>query len=372
MQKTSAWPLTWVYVSLMVYASLYPFEGWRIQGIAPWGFMWAPWPKYWTVFDVISNVLGYAPLGFFLTLAFRRTWPQLPALTLTIGLAAVLSGAMETLQFFLPARVPSNVDWLLNVAGACLGGATAAMLAWVGALARWSRFRAKWFIANSRGALVLLALWPVGLLFPVPVAFSLGQIYERLEEAIADWLQGTPWLEWLPVREVELQPMLQSAEVLCVMLGLLLPCLLAFSVVRNLQQKVAAMLVLLGTGFLASALSAALTYGPVHAWDWTSIEVRAGLVAALLAAVLSSQLSRRACLVTALACLAWQLALLNNASTDAYFSLTLQTWEQGRFIRFHGLIQWIGWLWPYAFMAYLMQRLSVSDGQDDALANLNS
>ena len=137
MQKTSAWPLTWVYVCLMVYASLYPFEGWRIQGIAPWGFMWAPWPQYWTVFDVISNVLGYAPLGFFLTLAFRRTWPQLPALALTIVLAALLSGAMETMQFFLPARVPSNVDWLLNVAGACLGGATAALLTWAGVLARW-------------------------------------------------------------------------------------------------------------------------------------------------------------------------------------------------------------------------------------------
>ena len=26
---------------------------------------------------------------------------------------------------------------------------------------------------------------------------------------------------------------------------------------------------------------------------------------------------------------------------------SLQAWEQGRFIRFHGLAQWVGWLWPY-------------------------
>jgi hypothetical protein len=233
----------------------------------------------------------------------------------------------------------------------------------LGALARWGRFRAKWFIGNARGALVLLALWPVGLLFPAPVAFGLGQVYERLEESVADWLQGTPWLEWLPLREVELQPLLQIAEVLCVMLGLIVPCLLAFSVVRTLQQRMVAMGVLLGVGFLASALSAALTYGPVHAWDWTSTEVRAGLAAALFAAALSTLLSRRACLATALVGLAWQLALLNNSATDAYFALTLQTWEQGRFIRFHGLIQWIGWLWPYAAMAYLLQRLSASDRQ---------
>ena len=28
-----------------------------------------------------------------------------------------------------------------------------------------------------------------------------------------------------------------------------------------------------------------------------------------------------------------------------------QLWEQGRFLRFHGLSQWLGWLWPYAALA---------------------
>ena len=60
----------------------------------------------------------------------------------------------------------------------------------------------------------------------------------------------------------------------------------------------------------------------------------------------------------ALAALVLQLSLLNSASADVYFSLTLQTWEQGRFIRFHGLIQWLGWLWPYVLLAYLIRRLS--------------
>ena len=36
---------------------------------------------------------------------------------------------------------------------------------------------------------------------------------------------------------------------------------------------------------------------------------------------------------------------------------TLQGWEQGRFVRFHGLAQWVGWLWPYAAMAWLLGRL---------------
>ena len=64
--------------------------------------------------------------------------------------------------------------------------------------------------------------------------------------------------------------------------------------------------------------------------------------------------------VLALVGLVLQLTLLNNASASAYFALTLQNWEQGQFIRFHGLIQWIGWLWPFVLMAYLMRHLSAS------------
>jgi hypothetical protein len=52
-----------------------------------------------------------------------------------------------------------------------------------------------------------------------------------------------------------------------------------------------------------------------------------------------------------------QLALLNNASSSAYFALTLQTWEQGRFIRFHGVGQWLGWFWPYASLLYALGRV---------------
>ncbi|MEO5671231.1 MAG: VanZ family protein, partial [Ramlibacter sp.] len=72
MHKTSAWPLAQAYVALIVYASLYPFSGWRDQGIAPWEFLWSPLPRYWTGFDVAANVAGYIPLGFLLALSFLR------------------------------------------------------------------------------------------------------------------------------------------------------------------------------------------------------------------------------------------------------------------------------------------------------------
>jgi hypothetical protein len=53
-----------------------------------------------------------------------------------------------------------------------------------------------------------------------------------------------------------------------------------------------------------------------------------------------------------------QLSLLNQAPESAYFAQTLATWEQGRFIRFHGLAQWLGWAWPFAVLAYVVAALS--------------
>lgn len=357
-RRTAAWPLAWAYALLIVYASLYPFEPWRVQGIAPWAFLGAPLPRYWTGFDVVSNVLGYAPLGFLGSLAIHRLQPQSRPIAWATALAFGLSLTMESLQMFLPTRVPSNVDLALNVGGAGLGAVVARALEWLGVMDRWSRLRDRWFVSDSSGALALLALWPVALLFPVAVPFGLGQVLERAEAALALALQDSPWVEWLPLREVELQPLLPVSEVVCIAIGLLLPCLLAFSVLRQTRQRALLALGLLCSAWGASTLSAALTYGPAHAWDGVSAEVLMGMALATVLGVTLLWASARVCLVAALVGLVWQLSLLNNASADVYFALTLQTWEQGRFIRFHGLIQWLGWLWPFALLVYLVNRLS--------------
>lgn len=365
LRKTAAWPLVWIYAILIVYASLYPFDNWRIQGIAPWAFLTAPLPRYWTGFDVLSNVLGYAPFGFLLALALHRTRHHWPAIGLTTLVAAALSLMMESLQMFLPVRVPSNVDAALNISGAFAGAVVARSLEWVGLLDRWSRFRDCWFVPDASGAMALLAVWPLALLFPAPVTFGLGQVLERVEAAFAHVLENSLLLEWLPLREVELQPLLPISEILCVAIGLLLPCLLAFGVLREWRQRIVVAVLLVWVGFMASALSAALTYGPAHAWDWVSTEVLAGLAVAIVGMAVLSFSAERVCWVLALAALVWQLSLLNNASADAYFALTLQTWERGQFIRFHGLIQWLGWLWPYALLLYLVSRLSSSARTSD-------
>ncbi|WP_225782494.1 VanZ family protein [Xenophilus sp. Marseille-Q4582] len=361
--KSAAWPLALSYAALIVYASLFPFTGWRDQGLPPWSYLSAPWPRWWTGFDLGINVVGYLPLGFLLAVAVLRSrplWRAGPAVAVAVGGlgGALLSFVMEALQSYLPARIPSNLDLGLNAAGALGGAVVAAGLVRIGLISRWQRARGRWFVDESRGALVLLALWPPALLFPPAVPFGLGQVFERLEEAVAVWLTDTPFLEWLPVRQFELQPLVPAGEMLCVALGLLVPCLLAFTVARSLPRRALLAAGVLAAGTAASALSAALSWGPVHAWAWVGPPVWAGGVLAVLVMGALLRVPRRLGMVLLLLATALHLSLLNQAPLNAYFALTLATWEQGRFIRFHGLAQWLGWLWPFAVILYAGVALS--------------
>lgn len=363
MHKTSAWPLALIYAALIVFASLFPFDGWRAQGIDPLVFLLAPLPPpYWTGFDVVTNAVGYAPLGFLLVLGMLRSGWGRGAVVLATLVGALLSLSMEFCQIYLPRRVPSNLDLVLNALGTLAGGLSAALLERLGALDRWSDFRQRWFVSDASGGMVLLALWPMALLFPAAVPFGLGQVLERLEVALVELLADTPFLDWLPLRETELDPLSPSGELLCVTLGLLIPCLLGYCVIRQTGRRALFALGVVIVGVTLTALSAALSWGPVHAWEWMSLPVRVGVWGSLALALLMLALPRRASAAVLLLALAWHLALLNQAPTSAYFAQTLQIWEQGRFIRFYGLGQWLGWLWPYATLLYVMLRVSRKEG----------
>jgi hypothetical protein len=278
--------------------------------------------------------------------------------TVTTFAAAVLSLTMEGLQSYLPARVPSLADFLLNSFGAWIGAVLASSLEHLGMLRRWSQFRDRWFVRDAYMALVLMAIWPVALLFPVAVPLGLGQVWERVEDGLTSAFDATPFEDWIPLRAFELEPLLPGAELLCVMLGLLVPCLLGFGVIRQTGQRLLYMFVVLAIALGMTALSAALSYGPVHAWVWLNLPVLLGLVFGGVVALVFLPLSARAAWTFLLLAVLVQQSVLNQSPESAYFAQTLQTWEQGRFIRFHGLVQWLGWLWPYAVLMLALVRLS--------------
>jgi VanZ family protein len=366
-QRSSAALLALAYAALVLYASLYPFAGWRWPpGPSLGALLKLPWPPWRDPFDVVSNVLGYMPLGALLYVAQvrggrRASWAGLLAMLA----GAALSYAMEVTQQFLPGRVPSRVDWALNCAGAAAGAALAATLDALGLLQRWQAVRERWFVRDSAGGLSLLALWPIGLLFPTPVPLGVGHVGNQLREALLTLVEDVPWAAGLqallegPGTWVEPLPPLSEAMVQ--MFGLLAPCLVAFSVARRGWRRALLVLGLLVVAVAATTLSTALSFGPVHAWAWvTPVSLPALALATLLAAA-CTLLEPRAAAGLGLAVLGALVVMVSQAPVDPYFADSLQSWEQGRFIRFHGLALWIGWLWPYAAMLWLLSCLGTRE-----------
>jgi peptidoglycan/LPS O-acetylase OafA/YrhL len=234
-----------------------------------------------------------------------------------------------------------------------------------GYVERWQSARERWFIGPSAGALALLLLWPVGLLFPPPLPLGLGEGLARLPEWLAQALEGSflePWLDdWVQrfsAGAPRLATLSSATETTAMALGLLAPCLLAFSASRPGWRRLLLALGAAALGFAATTLSTALNFGPEHMLAWQTATVAPAFVLGLVVAASLAWLSRRAAAGLGLVALAALVTLVAQAPADPYYAESLQSWEQGRFIRFHGLAQWVGWLWPYAAMLYLLVRVS--------------
>ena len=367
-RESSALTLTIVFTGLVVYASLYPFSGWFWPAGQPLSALLVPpWPRYHGGFDDWSNFVGYMPMGALVyASALRRGRRALAAGAIADVFPSALSWTMEFTQHFLPGRYPSMMDWTLNSLGAVAGLSLAIAVHAAGAGVRWSTLRERWFLPHSGGTVALLVLWPVGFLYPSTVPFGQGVSWERLQEAAYDLLNDhplAPWFEWLWASLGDNSaPMSQAAEGFAVALGLLGPCLVAFAIVRPGWRRAVLVPVAVVVGLAANTLSAALNFGPVHALGWVTSTVPAGLALGGVVALALVFVGQRPAAALGLVALSVSAALVAQAPSDPYYAESLQQWEQGRFIHFHGLAQWVGWLWPFAAGAALFGRLSGSDG----------
>ena len=139
-----------------------------------------------------------------------------------------------------------------------------------------------------------------------------------------------------------------------IIIGLLMGIMLALAVARPGWRR----LILVGGAFalgvLGTALSTALNFGPQHAWTWFTLASWPGLVAGLLLATLACLLPRRVSAALGLVVMCALIALVSMAPPDPYLALSLRAWEQGRFINMYGLAQWVGWVWPFAALGWLL------------------
>ena len=324
--------LALAYTALIVYASLHPFSGWRDAGLSPFDFLDADWPRYWTAFDIAVNLLAYLPLGFFLTLAWQRLPGRLTAVIAATLFGVGISFGMESLQTWLPSRVPSNLDLACNSAGTVFGTLLAS---WQGR--RIFRGVGRLLhqltpVPHAEAILVLVGLWLLTQLSPETFLFGAGDLRQLL--AI------TPTLAYAPSSFFAIE----TGIIVCntVAIGLIVRAL--FSAQRSPLILLCAFFTL---ALAIRTLAAAILVGPLQALIW--LTPGAGLGLMIGGAALSILLMLPPAWRIAFAGLALMAGtvLVNLTPPNPYSSLAMATWRQGHFLNFNGLTRLTASLWPF-------------------------
>lgn len=355
------------YLFLIVYASWYPFSGWRDVGLSPWDYLTAPMPKYWTKFDALTNIGGYIPLGMLIVYALHPQVRKAGAVAIALLAGGLISGTMEAVQHYLPSRVASMLDFYTNLGGICIG---ALLAAWSAAAllerGRLRLLRQQWFQKGASGGLILLALWPLAQIFPQGYLFGHGQIVPVL----SGWISALP-SDWqgdllsAPVRLETLlgfdpEPSLEQywlLETLITASGLCAAVLLLHCLLRKGAPKVALTLALAGAALATKSLAHALLFAPENAFVWLTAGARGGLLVAAL--MLSGLVYVQPAIQRRLALLMLSVSLLavNSVPANPYFVATLQAWVQGKFLNFNGAAHFLSLLWPFLALWFLLRAL---------------
>jgi len=332
------------YVLLVVYASLYPLAGWRAPGGPAWGFLLAPWPRYVTGFDLAANFLGYVPYGLLAALAARPPLGRTGASLLALLTAAALSLAMESAQSFLPARIPSNVDVLANMAGALCGGVSGAWLAprllGDGPL---RRMRAEALDAGPAAdvGLTLLGLWLFAQLNPATLLFGSGDL--------RDLVAGAPAAGEKHGAELFVTIEAATAAANLTAVALLVSALArAGTGAARLAFGLVALALLVKTGAFVILMQAE------HVLAWLTPGAQIGLLAGALASAAALRMPRAARIAFAAVLLMAATVLVNLSPPNPYLAATLKVWEQGHFLNFNGLTRLVSAAWPFAALAWLV------------------
>ncbi len=332
--------LALVWCGLIIYGSLHPFSGWRDTGVSPLAFFEGGWPRYWTVFDLLSNVAVYAPLGFFFTLALNNLRWRWLAAVLAVLLSALISFGLEAIQTWLPSRVPSNVDLACNTLGALLGTIGAL---WVGPrfLARITAWQQQAMapVPHAELGLTLLGLWLLIPLSPEILLFGAGDLRQLFGLGGAVPFAANSF--------VQIEAAVTALNAIAV--GLILRQLCA-----RVGLALMAIPLFLLLGLLIRTLSAAILINPAGAFAWLTPGSQLGLaiaIAVLAVGIFLPPMFR--VMLAALVLLAGSM-LVNLAPANPYSAAALAVWRQGHFLNFNGLTRWVATLWPFLTLPFLL------------------
>jgi len=332
--------LALAWCGLVVYGSLHPFSGWRDTGVSPIAFLHGGWPRYWTVFDLISNVAVYLPLGFFLTLALSSLPGRFSGLVLAVLLAGGVSFSMETLQTWLPSRVPSNLDLACNSLGGLLGALWAQAVG-PRVFARIAAVEHSLIapIPHAELGLTLLGLWLLVPLSPETLFFGAGDLRQIFG------LTGA--MPFAAESFVMIEASITAFNVVAV--GLIVRMLCARLLVAYLIVPLFLLLCL-----TVATVAAAVLVSPGDALAWLTPGARLGLMMGTTILGLAMALPATPRLMIAALALMAGTVLVNMAPPNPYSAAALAVWRQGHFLNFNGLTRLVGTLWPFLTLPFLL------------------
>ena len=343
------------YMFLIIYASWYPFSGWRSNGLPLMGFLSAPLPYYWTKFDLLTNIVGYMPFGVLLVFSMYPRLRGVWAALLGCIIGALVSTALEAGQNFLPSRVPSNLDLITNATGAALGALCGALL--TPAFLEQSRMlalRSRWFLHEASRGLIVLALWPLAQVYPQAYLFGNGQLLPIASDWLSDLWETQIDLGALLRRQSELSAeQYWLSETIITACGFTAAVLTLLCLTRRRAPRLALALGLIAAALAAKTLASALLFSPDNAFAWVTPGAEGGLLIGMImlaGLALAPPVAQRR--VAALA-LITSLLVVNLAPANPYFLSTLQTWVQGKFLNFNGAAQFLSLAWPFITLWFL-------------------
>ena len=342
-----------VYGLLLLYSGLAPWTGWRDLGVDPLAYLTAPVPRHLTAFDLIVNVLGYLPLGALIVLSVHPRLRGGMAVLVALIAGALLSGAIEAAQTYLPTRVASNIDLLTNSIGALTGALLAAPLA--SSLidrGRLADLRLRWFERRPSALLLLVSLWPLAQVFPEPMLFGNGDVREALDAMVTALGGSLPALD--PARFGPAEFVLAEAFVVA---AALLAVGLAFSsAMRPAAPRGTLLIALLLAALTLKTLAHGLLFGPERAFAWLTPGAYGGLAIGMLTLMAASAGSPRWQPRFALVALAAVVAGASLVPYNPYYLANMQEWRQGALLNFNALTSWLSTLWPYALALPLLSH----------------
>ncbi|HHJ38656.1 MAG: hypothetical protein AXA67_04255 [Methylothermaceae bacteria B42] len=174
-----------LYVALVVYGTLFPLEH------LPWDtpvdrgqlFDWEQADRALSKADIIINWLVYIPLGWLLFGCLSSRLKPVLAFMVTVFFGASLSIGLEYIQLYLPARVTSFSDILLNTLGTATGALLAVVIRTL-PVGRWLiAKRQQYFLAGALADLGLLifGFWMLSELMPLVPSLDLGNLKDGVK-----------------------------------------------------------------------------------------------------------------------------------------------------------------------------------------------